>query len=303
MLTNTLILFGSWMLFFILLTLVTKEKSTVQQRMKAFLQDTEGASPELAEEPDFSERVVRPVLTGLYRLIERVSPKGMVQRTELKLRMIGMTGIRAVQQWMALRLIVGVVLPILIVVLLFRLDFQPIQIFLSGLISMAVAQGGMTFYLIQGIRGRKESMEKQLPDILDIITVSVEAGLSFDGALERVVQKMQSHLSYELGITLKEMRMGKIRRQALRDLSDRCQVPDLTTWIGAMIQADELGVGIGNVLRIQSIQMREKRKQRAQEKSMKAPIKMMFPLVFFIFPTIFVVLLGPAVIQVMQAMK
>ncbi len=125
--------------------------------------------------------------------------------------------------------------------------------------------------------------------------------MSFDGALERVVQKSDTILSAELGTTLKEMRMGKLRKLALRALADRCDVSDLTIWVGAMIQADELGVGIGNVLRVQSAQMREKRRFRAREKSMKAPIKILFPLVFFIFPSIFIILMGPAALQLMKA--
>ncbi|RKD28784.1 type II secretion system F family protein [Thermohalobacter berrensis] len=132
------------------------------------------------------------------------------------------------------------------------------------------------------------------------MTVSVEAGLSFDGALERLINNIEGILSHEFSRVLSEIRMGKSRKEALKDMSTRCGVSDLTALIGALIQADELGVGVSNVLRVQSVQMRQKRRQRAQEKAMKAPVKMLFPLIFFIFPAIFVVLLGPAVIKIIE---
>lgn len=150
------------------------------------------------------------------------------------------------------------------------------------------------------IKRRRKNLTKQLPDVLDLLTVSVEAGLSFDAALKKVVTSVTNELSDEFEKTLKEMTMGKSRRDALKDLSIRCETEDLTTLTGYLIQADELGVPIGNILRQQSIQLREKRRQRAREKSMQAPVKMLFPIIFFIFPSIFIVILGPAVISIIQ---
>lgn len=146
-------------------------------------------------------------------------------------------------------------------------------------------------------------MSKELPDVLDLLTVSVESGLGFDAALQKVVRKTKGPLSNEFNKTLQEIKMGKARRDALRDLANRTGVEDLSTFIGAIIQADQLGVSIGNVLRIQSKQMRQIRKQRIEEKAMKAPIKMLLPMVFFIFPTLFLVLLGPAAIQLIESLR
>lgn len=146
-------------------------------------------------------------------------------------------------------------------------------------------------------------MVKALPYSLDLITVSVEAGLSLDGAITRIVNNISGPLSEEFGKTLKEMRMGIEKKIALRNMSERCDVRDLSVLINALIQADELGVSLGKVLRIESAQLREKRRQAAREKAMKAPVKILFPLIMFIFPAIFVIILGPAVIQMIEMFR
>lgn len=156
------------------------------------------------------------------------------------------------------------------------------------------------FYLRIKIKSRQEQILKELPDVLDLLTVSVEAGLGFDSALSRVVQKVKGPLSIEFSTALQEIKMGKQRKDALKDLGTRTGVDELNTFINAIIQADQLGVSIGNVLRVQSVQQRNSRRQRIEEKAMKAPIKMLLPMVFFIFPTIFIVILAPAVIQLIE---
>ncbi|MDD3889839.1 MAG: type II secretion system F family protein [Syntrophomonadaceae bacterium] len=148
----------------------------------------------------------------------------------------------------------------------------------------------------------QKAIEKELPDMLDLMTISIEAGLGFDAALQRVVQKSKGPLSVEFNQSLQEMRMGKTRREALKDLGERNGVDDLSKFIEAITQADQLGVSLGNVLRIQSDQMRILRRQRVEERAMKAPIKMLIPMVIFIFPTIFVVVLAPAMIQLMESL-
>lgn len=149
---------------------------------------------------------------------------------------------------------------------------------------------------------RKNTMLKNLPDVLDLINVSVEAGLGFDAALQKVVDKTRGPLTQEFEHTLSEINIGKPRREALRDMADRVQVDDITTFLGSIIQADQLGVSITNVLRIQSQQVRNNRRMRAEEAAQKAPIKILIPLVLFIFPTILVVLLGPAILTIMDTL-
>ena len=147
---------------------------------------------------------------------------------------------------------------------------------------------------------RKDLMVKSLPDVLDLISVSVEAGLGFDAALQKVVEKTAGPLTEEFEQTLNEINMGKPRREALRDMANRIQVDDISTFLGSIIQADQLGVSMTNVLRIQSRQVRENRRMKAEEAAQKAPIKILIPLVVFIFPTLLVVLLGPAILSLID---
>lgn len=149
---------------------------------------------------------------------------------------------------------------------------------------------------------REDKVLKGLPNFLDLLNISVQAGLGFDAALQKVVEKHPGPLSNEFDKALQEMNMGKPRREALRDMGDRLNVSEVTIFITAMIQAELLGVSIGNVLQIQSQQARETRRMHAEERAMKAPIKMLLPLVIFIFPVIFIVLLGPAFIKLMESL-
>jgi len=186
--------------------------------------------------------------------------------------------------------------------------------FLSGLALAGLLGGGIKVALVLGIAGymfpdfllnlwkteRREKILKSLPDVLDMLCVSVEAGLGFDAALQKVVDKIQGPLSTEFRRALNEIKLGKPRREALKDMVARLDVDDVSTFVGSLIQADQLGVSIANVLRVQAAQVREKRSQRAEEKAQKAPVKILIPLLFFIFPAIFIILLGPAVIQLIR---
>lgn len=150
------------------------------------------------------------------------------------------------------------------------------------------------------IKERRREVVRALPDVLDLLTVSVEAGLGFDLALVRVTERFPGVLAQELERALQEMKLGRSRREALQDMADRVGAEDLSSFVSSLVQADQLGVGIGNILRLQADEIRRKRRQRAEEQAMKAPVKMLLPLVFFIFPALFVVLLGPALIQIFR---
>jgi tight adherence protein C len=168
---------------------------------------------------------------------------------------------------------------------------------------------GLLGYMMPGIwisrriKTRKTEITRALPDAIDLLTISVEAGLGFDPALARVVEKWDNGLTRELGRMLSEIRMGASRRDAMREAANRVNVDDLNTFISAVIQADQLGVSISQVLRIQSKQMRQKRRQRAEEQAHKAPLKMLFPMVFLIFPSIYIVILGPAIPTIISAFR
>ena len=149
---------------------------------------------------------------------------------------------------------------------------------------------------------RKELILKELPDVLDLLSVSVEAGLGLDAALQKVVEMSIGPLAQEFEQTLQEINIGKQRREALRDMAQRVNVNDVTVFLGAVIQADQLGVSVTNVLRLQSAQVRANRRMRAEEKAQQAPVKILIPLVLFVFPTIIIVLLGPALISIMETL-
>lgn len=154
----------------------------------------------------------------------------------------------------------------------------------------------------QGSR-RLRLLAAALPDVLDLLSVSVEAGLGFDGAVAKVAEKFPDPTAAEFQAYLREVRLGKTREEALRGLVERSRLPELQTFVAAVVQAEQLGAPMARVLRAQSDAMRERRKQRAEERAMKAPVKLLFPLVMFIFPTLFIVLLGPAGIRVMEAFR
>ncbi len=151
------------------------------------------------------------------------------------------------------------------------------------------------------IKRRQDIILKAMPDALDLLTVCVEAGLGFDQAMVKVSEKWENELSLAFERVIQEVRLGKLRREALRDMADRMDLSDMTSFVAAIIQADQLGVSMGKVLRIQSDQMRMKRRQRAEKKAHEAPVKMLIPMAFLIFPAIYIVLLGPAVLILMNS--
>jgi tight adherence protein C len=156
------------------------------------------------------------------------------------------------------------------------------------------------FWLIGRVRRRQAVITKSLPDSFDLVTTCVEAGLGLDAALARVAEKVKGPFADELARTLREIGMGRMRRDAMRDLGERTGVPDLVTFVNAVIQAEQMGTSIGQVLRVQAEQLRVKRRQRAEEQANQAPVKMVFPLVLCIFPTLFLVILGPAAITIYE---
>ncbi|WP_408009384.1 type II secretion system F family protein [Pseudalkalibacillus sp. A8] len=173
-------------------------------------------------------------------------------------------------------------------------------IILSVTFAMLVAIILPPYYLKSKMKARSQSALHELPDVLDLLTVSLEAGLGFDGALSKVVSKKEGVLSTEFHRCLEEIRLGKTRREALRGVRERLTVDEINILISSILQAEKLGIGMVNVLRVQSEEVREQRKQRAEQEAMKAPVKMLFPLVLFIFPSLFIVLLGPAIIQFIE---
>jgi tight adherence protein C len=282
---------------------ITREKSELSGRLKKVTttqMDKKRQEEDELSKP-FSERVVRPVLRSMSGLASRFTPTKNRQKLQQMLQFAGNPGNLKAHEYQALHFI-------LIAVFLAggwniasfgKADFVS-RTTLSLTAGLAAYLAGKAF-LSSRTRKRNNFMQKELPDALDLLSVSVEAGLGFDSALHHVVEKSGGVLSQEFVITLNELKMGKTRREALRDLGRRTGVEDIITFVGAVIQADQLGVPITNILKIQAEQVRMKRRQRVEEQAMKAPVKMLFPLVFFIFPSVFIVLLGSAAIQIYNA--
>jgi tight adherence protein C len=249
----------------------------------------------------FSDRVLVPVVRGLANLVVRFTPQQTLESTAHKLEVAGLSRRISGSEFWTMRLIATLGLSALVYFLMVRFDVQPSKrlLYAGGMALLGYILPGM--WLQSTIDRRKQGIVKALPDALDLLTICVEAGLGFDSAMRRVAEKWDSDLSMEFGRVLQEIQLGKVRRDALRGMSERLEVADVTTFIAAVIQAEQLGVSLAKVLRIQSDQMRIKRRQRAEKKAQEAPVKMVIPMVFLIFPSLLVVLLGPAAFQVLRS--
>jgi tight adherence protein C len=195
---------------------------------------------------------------------------------------------------------VGAVL--LFLVALAVLNMGVLGAIVGGAVGVGIGYIAPEFWLTRRVTARQKTIVLEIPDALDLLTISVRAGLGFDAALGKVVEKLRGPLPDEFRRALAEIRMGKSRRESLRDIIPRTDVPALTNFISAIIQAEQLGVSISKVLQVQSEQLRIERRQRAEEMAQKAPIKMLFPLIGCIFPTLFMVILGPALIQILSTL-
>ncbi len=273
-------------------------EDAVQQRLSQLV-----TTPKTLEEYElnqpFFERTMRPLIKRLAKAGRRGDQGGMIARTDAKLEKAGYPGGLRGADWMGVKILVAIAFAV-ILFLVGALVLQDISLgFLMALLGLGVGFVAPEFWLGKRIHARSEAMVLELPDALDLLTISVEAGLGFDAALAKVVEKMEGPLVDEFRQALAEVRMGRVRREALRDIVKRCDAQPIANFIGAIVQAEQLGVPIAKVLQIQSQQLRILRRQRAEEAAAKAPVKMLFPMVGCIFPTIFIVILGPAIVTVM----
>jgi len=280
-----------------------RDYDPLQERLKQY---GDRELPESLEEVEmslsFKDRVLIPVINWLARIVAKLTPQKQLESTRKKLEQAGLT--TDPTQFYLRRVFMGIVFLILGFVLFVGMKVMP-SLQGASAIGAALGTGALGFYLpvssVNGrIRKRQESVVKSLPDALDLLVICVEAGLGFDMAMGKVYDKWENDLALAFGRVLREIQLGKTRRDALRDMAERFDVPDLNSFTAAVIQADQLGVSMSKILRVQSDQMRIKRRQRAQEKAHQAPVKMMLPMVFLIFPAIWIVLLGPAILRVMD---
>jgi tight adherence protein C len=272
-------------------------KDAVQARLEQLVVQPKTLEEFELQQP-FAERVLRPLVKRLSRVGRRGDQGGIIARTDAKLEKAGYPGGLRGADWMGVKILAAIVVAV-VMFFLGLLLAGPALGFILALMGMGFGFIGPEFWLGRKIRARSMAMILQLPDALDLLTISVEAGLGFDAALAKVVEKMEGPLVQEFRQALAEIRMGRTRRDALRDIVARADARPVSNFIGAIVQAEQLGVPIAKVLQIQSQQLRIERRQRAEEAAAKAPVKMLFPMVGCIFPTIFIVILGPAIVTVM----
>ncbi len=277
-----------------------KPGDSLQARLAQYsLREQPATLEEIELSLPFAERVLAPMVRQSAQFVQRFTPAKSLETTRRNLDLAGNPNNWGPSEFFGIRALATGVLGVLIFVLLTITQADlPVRILMAFLFA-AIGFFLPVFWLGSKIRGRKANVIKALPDALDLLTICVEAGLGFDQAVQKVSEKWDNELSRAFGRVLQEIRLGKTRREALRDMSSRIDVNDMTSFIAAVIQSEQLGVSMAKVLRIQSDQMRVRRRQRAEEKARQAPVKMLFPLVFLIFPSIFIVLLGPAVLQLM----
>jgi tight adherence protein C len=293
-----MVFLSAYLLLYFGLGVAFRSKYTVAIRLNRIEKDNAREKDNELNQP-LLIRIIHPILDGVSRTILKITPKELVSSFEKRVVMAGTPFNISVKDWINIQVVTILCFPIVTVAIGYYIGMEARNIVFIIMIEIGIGLILPNLLLSKQISDRQRKILNSLPDVLDLLTVSVEAGLGFDGALSKVVDKMPGALADEFGNVLQEMKVGKSKREALKDMSDRVCLPDLSTFIGAVIQADQLGVSIGNVLRIQSEQMRQRRRQRAQEKAMKAPVKMLIPMILFIFPTIFSVLLGPVAIRVM----
>lgn len=276
-----------------------------RQRYKALTGDLTALSKLSATEQElarpFTDRVLVPGTRSLARLGRRLSPLGLINHYKHQIVLSGEARDLSLDKFLSLKVLC--VILALIVCLLASLSGQlPLIRLLSGAMIFSVLAFFLPdFWLNSKVNERQKAIRLALPDTLDLLMISVEAGLGFDGALSKVVKNSPGPLSEEFYRMLKEMQLGITRHEALKNLNQRTDVPELNSFVLAMLQADVFGISIGKVLHIQAHEMRSKRRQQAEEIAMKAPVKIVFPLILCIFPALLVVILGPAVINIYQA--
>ncbi|HEY6031070.1 MAG TPA: type II secretion system F family protein [Gaiellaceae bacterium] len=249
--------------------------------------------------PRFRERVVAPLVQRMAATVLRLNPKTTVETTAARLLSAGLANRVSPSAFLAAKGAAALVGAI------FGFALGSTGGAVGGFL-LALAGTGAGFIAPEvlvstRIRSRREAVKSDLPDTLDLLAVSVEAGLGFDGAIAKVTEHMDGALAEELALVLGEMRVGESRSEALKKLSERVPAPEVAAFVRSIIQADQLGISLGRILRVQAADSRLRRQAAAEERAMKAPIKMLFPTVLFIFPAMFLVVLGPAVLNIGKA--
>lgn len=272
-------------------------QASARSRLQALMNPNMATTASI--KPPVSERLLQPLVENSVMSVKKLLPVSMLDGMRHKLILAGEP--MTLNAFITIRLIFLALFALLPAFMVLALAVK-LSIMSIILLLMFAGVGLMLpqIWLRQRVGQRQVQIIKSLPDSFDLITTCVEAGLGLDAALTRVSEKVQGPFALELHRALRDIGLGKPRREALRELGDRTGVPDLITFVNAVVQAEQMGTSLGTVLRVQAGQLRVRRRQRAEEQAYKAPVKMIFPLVLCIFPSLFIVIMGPAVITIMQ---
>ncbi len=271
-------------------------------RLNEFSQRGEAVSlDEIELSQPFSERVIYPLLRQFGEMAAKNTPQNALQDTNRKLELSGKAGWVDAPMFLASRFVAAAVLGVgtFVVVKFSILDQTLSRSLLYSMIALALGFFLPQLWLDEQIKKRQLEIRKAMPDALDLLTICVEAGLGFDAAMSNVAEKWENELSLAFARAIREIQLGKVRREALKSMADRIDLAEMTSFVAAVIQSEQLGVSMAKVLRIQAEQMRMRRRQYAEELAHQAPVKMLLPMVGFIFPSIFIVLMTPAALRIM----
>ena len=248
------------------------------------------------------DRTLAPILARLTSIGNRYTPDGYTEKVRDKLVASGNNSPDAVDRFIAVKVVGVALVPVMVILILGVVGMKGMSGLICTALLVAVLVFGPDAILNRRVDERKKEIRTKLADVMDLLVISVEAGLGFEQALDRVVSSVPGPLTQEFGRMLGEVRAGSSRANAMRAMEHRCDIPELRSFVLAILQADTFGVSIGRVLRAQADEMRIKRRQMAQERAQKAPVKMMIPMVFCVFPALFVVVIGPAIINITKVM-
>jgi tight adherence protein C len=309
MLTVILIVFGAILLLGAIFLVIigirdTQEVDPLESRLAEYAARGETASLEEIEmSQPLMERVVLPLARRIGEYVTRFTPQNALQATARRLELAGNPrGLEPATFW-TLRIVIAILIAGF---MLFIFSIGSINWTWGRKILVMALFVALGFYvpdmlITSRIQRRQKAIRRAMPDALDLLTICVEAGLGFDGAMSKVYEKWDNELSLAFGRAIREIQLGKLRREALRDMADRVGIAEMTSFVAAVIQSEQLGVSMAKVLRIQSDQMRIKRRQYAEEMAHKAPIKMLIPMALLIFPSICIVLMTPALLMMMRS--
>src|SRR6185437_910889 len=277
----------------------TNTAQIVQQRLQVYGGEKPLTMEEVELQRPFSERFLRPAIERLGTFLSRSTPQKARQDLLNKLELAGKPGNLTPEDFGAVRLVSAAVLAAVGLLIGFLLA-NPVYIAISAVVGAVLGYYAPVAWLQQKVDARRTDIQKGLPDAMDLLVIAVDAGLGFDAALARVTDKYKNALSEQFAKVLREVSLGRPRLEAMDEMGRSSGVEDLHNFIQAVIQSEQFGTGIGKILRIQADEMRRRRRQRAQEKGAQATLKMMLPMVGCIFPTLWIVLLGPAVLILMR---